>query len=684
VDFDGDGLDEILTSESSYGVHGYRGDGTPLAGFPAYFGSGGGQTAAAPLVADLDNDGRPEFVSTSDSSAGGVIGAWHADGTRVRGFPIMTPEELDAVGAGDVDGDGSEELVFLTYDVAWTFHVDVFGGDGTLERSWSIPNTQLGAHTSGILADMNQDGIPEIVVASRDPNHPPYRFAVYDGLGNLLPGWPVDISANPQGGGFYASSMVAGDLDGDRKADLFFANGDSMYVLRNDGSIAPGFPISNGDELDDIVYPAMADLDRDGRNEVIVHTDRWRGDYGYYRGIFVYDFGMGAAHGPVEWGMEHGDARRTAHYETGKNLAADAYVAVQSRGPGTITSVPAGISCGTSCLRRVAKGTQLTLTATPAAGEVFYGWRGACANTIGSCVVSVSDYTAVAADFRSQSITATVVGNGTVSSMPAGIDCPGTCSKTLAADSLVVLTATPASDSEFVSWSGHCSGTGSCSVTLDQAKSVTATFRLKPLVTVALAGNGHATPTSTPAGIDCGAACSARFPTDTIVSINAGVASDTELVNWSGECSNAWEPHCVLRADGAKSVTLNLRLKPELTISRAGTGDGTITSVPTGIDCGSDCSEFIKTDELVLLTATPAANSTFAGWTGACSGTQLKCWVKMDVAKSAAATFTANSTGGSGSGSGSGNGKGGGGSLDVLALLFLGTLWLQQRAFRSR
>jgi len=51
-----------------------------------------------------------------------------------------------------------------------------------------------------------------------------------------------------------------------------------------------------------------------------------------------------------------------------------------------------------------------------------------------------------------------------------------------------------------------------------------------------------------------------------------------------------------------------------LTVTKAGTGSGTITSTRSGINCGADCSENYNIGTVVTLTATAAAGSTFAGW----------------------------------------------------------------------
>src|SRR5581483_11832702 len=76
-----------------------------------------------------------------------------------------------------------------------------------------------------------------------------------------------------------------------------------------------------------------------------------------------------------------------------------------------------------------------------------------------------------------------------------------------------------------------------------------------------------------------------------------------------------------------------------LTVGLAGTGSGTVTSSPAGIDCGSTCSVAFPGGAIVSLTATAASGSTFAGWSGAaCSGTG-SCQVTMSAAESVTATF---------------------------------------------
>jgi len=73
-----------------------------------------------------------------------------------------------------------------------------------------------------------------------------------------------------------------------------------------------------------------------------------------------------------------------------------------------------------------------------------------------------------------------------------------------------------------------------------------------------------------------------------------------------------------------------------LTAALSGSGSGTITA--PGITCPGDCGEQVVTGTVVTVAATPAAGSTFAGWSGACGGTGT-CAVTMDAPMAVTATF---------------------------------------------
>ena len=166
-------------------------------------------------------------------------------------------------------------------------------------------------------------------------------------------------------------------------------------------------------------------------------------------------------------------------------------------GAGTVTSTPAGINCGNTCSAAFASGTSVTLTAAAATGSTFAGWNGACTGT-GACTVTMTAARAVTATFNAAttfplSVTRMGTGTGTVNSTPTGINCGTACSANYATGTSVTLTAAAASGSTFAGWSGACSGTGTCTVSMTAARNVTATFNSSGgtfALTVTRAGTG--------------------------------------------------------------------------------------------------------------------------------------------------------------------------------------------------
>ncbi len=162
-------------------------------------------------------------------------------------------------------------------------------------------------------------------------------------------------------------------------------------------------------------------------------------------------------------------------------------VAPGGTGSGTITSSPSGINCPTTCTANFQSGTQVTLTATPGTSMGFSGWGGACSGTATTCTITLSasqnvtaGFTAVQSGNYQLSVTNGGTASGTVTSSPAGINCPSTCSAMFPANTQVTLTETPGAPSTFstfAGWSGACtSAAATCAVTLNANQTVTATF----------------------------------------------------------------------------------------------------------------------------------------------------------------------------------------------------------------
>jgi len=151
-------------------------------------------------------------------------------------------------------------------------------------------------------------------------------------------------------------------------------------------------------------------------------------------------------------------------------------------------------------------------------------------------------------------------GSGTVTSSPAEISCGATCTALFAKDSPVTLAAAPAGGSSFAGWSGAgCSGTGNCQVTMDAAKSVTATFNISAsyTLTIATAGAGSGTVTSSPEGINCGGDCSESYAGGTVVTLTASPTAGSAFAGWSGACTGTGTGQVTIDAPTSVTATFS-------------------------------------------------------------------------------------------------------------------------------
>ena len=333
-------------------------------------------------------------------------------------------------------------------------------------------------------------------------------------------------------------------------------------------------------------------------------------------------------------------------------------VAPAGTGGGTVSGVTGGISCvyansstgGSVCQGSVPTNTVVTLTAVADSASTFASWSGCTSTSGNSCTVTVTGATTVIPAFSPAAATYALTvskagaGLGTVSSVPSGISCGSTCSASYTSGTSVVLTAT-ATSGTFSGWTGGCTGTlPTCTLTMPAAAtSVTATFA--PVVgnfnlTVTNSNPTYGTVTSVPSGISCGSTCVASYAANLAVVLTAAPTSGATFAGWSGGCSGLLTT-CTVTMSAAASVTASFTppASYNLTVSRIGTGTGTVASAPTGINCGSTCTASFVTPTSVTLTATPDATSTFTSWGGDCSGTGA-CTVAMSAVKNVTATFT--------------------------------------------
>ncbi len=183
-------------------------------------------------------------------------------------------------------------------------------------------------------------------------------------------------------------------------------------------------------------------------------------------------------------------------------------ISTSGTGGGTVSTSPAGTSCGTGCLT-FPGGTVVTLTPNPVAGSVFAGWSGACSGTNGCSITMNADQSVSAAFGPLVNPALTIVmsgtGTGTISSSPAGTSCGSGC-LSFSPGTAVTLTPTAATGSMFGGWYGSCSAgaaspssssstlnsdTNICHLTMSSSQTITATFNMSGFVS-GIAASGSA------------------------------------------------------------------------------------------------------------------------------------------------------------------------------------------------
>jgi len=237
-------------------------DGSSLTGWPKTIAQA---PSGAPAFADIDGDGQGEIVVASYSgSSAGYLYAYEKDGSNVTGFPVNSGYITRSATLADLDNNGSMEIIVSkrTYP---TGQVVVYKGDGTVFPGWPKDISTVPA-ASAAVGDITGDNISEIIFEAYS------ALYAWDAGGNPLPGFPYNLPAETVTS--YSSPILV-DLDGDNLREIVFgihetggALGGAVYILKNDGTLLPGWPKST----DYWVYapPSVGDINGDSQLDIAV------------------------------------------------------------------------------------------------------------------------------------------------------------------------------------------------------------------------------------------------------------------------------------------------------------------------------------------------------------------------------------------------------------------------------
>jgi len=275
-DITGDGLPEVVVAAAGGMVHAWSVDhsGTmvPAHGWPA---SLAGRITAGPVLADVDGDGtRDVIVLTRNTPASARLHVLDENGSEVAGFPVTLDQDVQAQAAVLTGSSGVGAEAIFVGTLAGRLYS--FGPDGRAQWSQEVGSAVKCAPVAGRL------GLPgageSFRVCAFTADGRAFCFEAADG--SPAAGWPVSTGGSCLAGG------ALGDVDGDGLNELVLpvdfpdstAPGrHQLFVLDYNGSSRAGFPLPVGSARmfageRYLSAPAIADLDGDGRQDIVLAT----------------------------------------------------------------------------------------------------------------------------------------------------------------------------------------------------------------------------------------------------------------------------------------------------------------------------------------------------------------------------------------------------------------------------
>ena len=234
------------------------------------------------VAADINGDGKPDLVFADLSTSGNaivLIQSATAVGTFAAPVNLSTGAMTSSVAVGDLNGDGHADIVTANFDSngnngSVTIFFQNASSPGTFAAGVSFP---AGAQPQSVrIADVNGDGLPDLIVANRGPGN--------DGTGT--PGVSVLLQDATHPGSFLAPvtyptpagaiDVAVADLNGDGKPDLVVASlgpgpGGAVSVLLQSATTAGTFGTATSyGGYGQPLSVAIADLNGDGHPDIAV------------------------------------------------------------------------------------------------------------------------------------------------------------------------------------------------------------------------------------------------------------------------------------------------------------------------------------------------------------------------------------------------------------------------------
>ena len=436
-DFNGDDIPDLALANAGNVTSGDDGNVGIILGnsdgtFQAIRRLDAGKNPGAIAVGDFNHDGHLDLAvrDTGETSVSVLLGAGDGSFHPPMKFAVGPGDATvpEAIIAADFNGDGNLDLAVTNSDGSISVLIGL--GDGTFQPA--IAYGVWGTPIALAFGDLNHDQKLDIIVSSEEILSENYQGRVIVLLGNGDGSFQTPRETAIPGRSF---SIVPADFNGDGQLDILVAAQNflrttvlALLLGNGDGTFQPPADIDPGKTPGTLLAtkrsPVVADFNNDQKPDVAV--------------VVTYLGGSGSPAVPPVLRVLLGNGDGTFQAREDITLPLGPYLLYA--GDFNRDKFPDLVIANQNEVISVLLNTTMAATGFPLV--VAPGGSGA----------------------------------GGVTSSPPGINCGSSCSAAFQAGTSVTLTASPASGSTFLGWSGACSGTGNCNVTMNASESVTATF----------------------------------------------------------------------------------------------------------------------------------------------------------------------------------------------------------------
>ena len=280
ADINGDSIPEVWSKDKIFNaVSGALLVSLPEAiGFSVLYGQNGGK-ALMPAFADFDNDGILELaggnkvyklnITNSTGTAGNSVTLWKTISASGTGDGLTS--------VADIDLDGFMDVVVVRDGCMYAWK-PYSGTASTPELIATCPYSSSAPGSRALLTDVNNDGYPEILF-TYIANVTAYQYV--PAIQSLQQMWlrsTSDLSG--------ATTMTAFDFNQDGSVEIVYRDQSDLRII--DGTTGDNISTFACLAPTAVDYPAIVDLDRDGRAEIVVSSNTYESNHDKHAKLIVF------------------------------------------------------------------------------------------------------------------------------------------------------------------------------------------------------------------------------------------------------------------------------------------------------------------------------------------------------------------------------------------------------------